>query len=188
MFKWLLFNQTPPEYIKPIRTNTKNTSQSELDNILQPALSAGKRVWAKARVVLGLFLIGWICFWLFWLVRARCTWFWANYRAARETPILIFDTQSKIAQKGRATVVLILKTFFLKCTFKRLFISLLLDRAESVDESSDRQLRLGAVRSLFLQLYFKAVGCTNKFETGSSFSSIFDQVTEKIREGWGTVV
>lgn len=60
--------------------------------------------------------------------------------------------------------------------------------AESVDECSDRQLRLGAVRSLFLQLYFKAVGCTNKFETGSSFSSIFDQVTEKIREGWGTVI
>jgi len=67
---------------------------------------------SQVRVVLGLFLIGWICFWLFWLVRARCTWFWANYRAARETPILIFDIQSKIAQKGRATAVLILKTFF----------------------------------------------------------------------------
>ena len=62
------------------------------------------------------------------------------------------------------------------------------DRAESVDEASDRQLRLHTIRSLFLQLYFKAVGCTPRFDTGSSFSSIFDQVTEKIREGWGTVV
>ncbi|XP_078343302.1 phosphatidylinositol-3,5-bisphosphate 3-phosphatase MTMR14-like isoform X2 [Oculina patagonica] len=60
--------------------------------------------------------------------------------------------------------------------------------AESVDEVSERQLRLHTIRSLFLQLYFKAVGCTPKFEAGSSFSSIFDQVTEKIREGWGTAV
>lgn len=60
--------------------------------------------------------------------------------------------------------------------------------AESVDEYSDRQKRLGDIRSLFLHVFFKAVDCGNKFEGGTSFASIFDQVTEKIREGWGTVV
>ncbi|CAH3117800.1 unnamed protein product [Porites lobata] len=60
--------------------------------------------------------------------------------------------------------------------------------AESVDECSDRQKRLGDIRSLFLHVFFKAVDCGNKFEGGTSFASIFDQVTEKIREGWGTVV
>jgi len=60
--------------------------------------------------------------------------------------------------------------------------------ADSVDESTDRQKRLEAIRSLFLQVFFKAVDCNHKFESSSSFSSIFDQVTEKIREGWGTVV
>lgn len=60
--------------------------------------------------------------------------------------------------------------------------------AESVDEVSERQMRLGAVRSLFLQLYFKAVGHTTKYEGSNSFSSILDQVSEKLREGWGTVV
>ena len=80
--------------------------------------------------------------------------------------------------------VLVFRTY---CVDLLLFL-LFLHRADSVDESSERQLRLGAVRSLFLQLYFKAVGCTTKFEAGSSFSSILDQVTEKIREGWGTVV
>lgn len=57
-----------------------------------------------------------------------------------------------------------------------------------MDESTDRQKRLEAIRSLFLQVFFKAVDCNHKFESSSSFSSIFDQVTEKIREGWGTVV
>lgn len=60
--------------------------------------------------------------------------------------------------------------------------------AECVDESSERHKRLGDIRSLFLQVFFKAVDCGNKFEGGTSFSSIFDQVTEKIREGWGTVI
>ena len=69
-------------------------------------------------------------------------------------------------------------------TFKLLFLC----RAESVDEATDRQQRLGSIRSLFLQVFFKAVDCNNKFEGGSALSSIFDQVTEKIREGWGTVV
>lgn len=60
--------------------------------------------------------------------------------------------------------------------------------AESVDESSVRQQRLEAIRRLFLQMFFKAVDCSNKFEGGSAFSSILDQVTEKFRESWGTVV
>lgn len=60
--------------------------------------------------------------------------------------------------------------------------------AESVDETTDRQQRLEAIRRLFLPIFFKAVECNNKFEGGSAFSSILDQVTEKIREGWGTVV
>lgn len=73
-------------------------------------------------------------------------------------------------------------------SFHKVLFLLFSNRADSVDEVSERQLRLHTVRSLFLQLYFKAVGCTPKFEAGSSLSSIFDQVTEKIREGWGTVV
>lgn len=60
--------------------------------------------------------------------------------------------------------------------------------AESVDELTDRQQRLATIRRLFLQVFFKAVDFNNKFEGGSGLSSILDQVTEKIREGWGTVV
>lgn len=61
-------------------------------------------------------------------------------------------------------------------------------RAESADELTDRQQRLATIRRLFLQVFFKAVDFNNKFEGGSGLSSILDQVTEKIREGWGTVV
>ena len=57
---------------------------------------------------------------------------------------------------------------------------------DCVEDFSVRQQRLGAVRSLFLQVFFNAVGCA-KFE-GNAFSSILDQVTERIREGLGTVV
>ena len=76
-------------------------------------------------------------------------------------------------------------TFFL---FLKFIISWFGCRAESVDETTDRQQRLEAIRRLFLPIFFKAVECNNKFEGGSAFSSILDQVTEKIREGWGTVV
>lgn len=79
-----------------------------------------------------------------------------------------------------------LLVFRTQCVTLPHFVSIY--RAESVDECSERQVRLGAIRSLFHQLYFKAVGYTTKYEAGNSFSSILDQVTEKLREGWGTVV
>ena len=68
--RWMhLTNQNKHNYYKePIKVWT----------FLQPAQSAGKRVWAKVRVVFGLFLIGWNIFWLLWLVIAHCTWFFSQ--------------------------------------------------------------------------------------------------------------